>query len=558
MQYLIDFINTATEAEITQYFTDNGCTVVKEWDNFEKAFLVDANSVPVKTSIVERVIEENSVAITPHDVIQVDPQHGCHGHNDYPTISVSTTDEKDWWKNFSYVQPKFDEKPLTLSRLGESITVYLMDSGIEDTHPEFTGRNITKLYSVIPGDFTDRAGHGTSLASLIVGNTCGITNAKLKVVKIFDTNHATLQSEFLDALDAIINDHVDNTFAVLNASWSIPKNEWVEHKISLAVQEGIFVIAAAGNTGVSIEDVTPASMWEVLTVGAYNNELQPCDFSNYTGPASTGQGTVNHGELDGWAPGEQIWVAGINNSYGFMSGTSAAAAISSAIVASNLEFHTDEEGNKEFYIQQLMLNTTSNTAVHENTVLFGRYDMLEYNDPKYNDSINRIATIADRCLRVKPQPSDEISLMVRVGDNLSPLIYSPSLTKTIEPLDPMPPNFYLNNWGDSIKPTAVDNGPTENEHYKLYTLRFNRTGLDDISELLTVYIYVLAADKNTEDFPENDPIIPIVLLASCVGGGRGCNPGSAFQCVDSCYPTYFYGCCAAYKEPDIQCRCDPG
>lgn len=560
MQYLIDFINTATEQDISQYLSENGCTVLKEWDNFDKVFLVETNSVPNKTAIVERLIEETSVAIVPHDIMMVDQQHNCHQHNDYPTISVDTNDQKDWWKNFSYLQPKFEAEPLILSRLGQNITVYLMDSGILDTHPEFAGRNVTKLYSVTPGDFTDYNGHGTALGSLIVGNTCGITDAKLKVVKIFDPNHATLQSEFLDALDAIINDHVDNTFAIINASWSIPKNEWVEHKLALAVDEGIFVLAAAGNTGVPIEDVTPASMMEVVTIGAYNTDLMPCDFSNYTGPASTGQGTVNHGALDGWAPGEQIWAASLDGTYYYISGTSAATAITSAITACNLEWYTDEEGNREWFLNQLVLNSFTNEWTndkpnmnHANGLIFARYDMLEYNDPKYNDSINRLATIMDHCLRIKPQPADEMSIISRVGQENKPLIFSPPLTKSIEPLDPMPPNFYLSSMGNVVVRPTEENAPAAGEHYRLYTLRFNRIGIDDVSEIFTLYVYVLNEDKDVSEIPEDDPIIPITLLVNC--SGLLCKPGSTTACSDTCG---YLGCCAGYKSIDLNCRCNPG
>lgn len=561
MQYLIDFFNAATDQDITQYLADNGCTVLKEWDNFDKTFLVETGSVPVKTTIVERLLEETSVAIVPHDTLVVDPKYGCHNHSDYPTISIDTNDQKDWWKNFSYAQPKFEADPLVINRLGQSITVYIMDSGIEDSHPEFAGRNITKLYSVVPNDFTDRAGHGTALSSLIIGNTCGITDAKLKVVKIFDTNHATLQSEFLDALDAIINDHIDGTFAVLNASWSIPKNEWVEHKLSIAVNEGIFVIAAAGNTGLPIEDVTPASMMEVLTVGSYNSDLVPSDFSAYTGPTNTGQGPVNHGDLDGWAPGEQIWAADLNGGYYFISGTSAAAAISSAILASNLEWHTDEQGNREWYYNQLILNSFTNHYTdsktnlnHANNVLFARYDMLEYNDPKYSDSINRLATINDICFKVKPQPTDEINQIVYIGNEYPLLVYSPTVTKSIEPVEPLPSNFYLSKTGRLwIRPNEQD-APAAGEHYKIIEVKFNRVGIDDVSEIITVRLYVMNEDKDLSEIPETDPIIPITLLADCAG--LRCTIGSAFQCNDVCGTTY--GCCANYKSVFFNCRCDPG
>ena len=555
MQYLIDFLNSAAQAEIDQYLIDNGCAVLKQWNNFDKIYLVESNTEPSKTSIVERVVLESAVAIKPH--VLVDSKFGCHNNPSYPSISVNTTDKKDWWKNFCYVQPKFDSDTLTLSRLGESIKVYVMDSGIDDTHPEFADANITKLYSVTPNDFNDTAGHGTALASIIVGKTCGITNAKLKVVKIFDKNHDTLQSEFLDALDAILADHEDNTFAVLNASWSIPKNEWVEHKLSLCVQEGIFVLAAAGNTGVSIENVTPASMWESLTIGAYNSDLQPCDFSNYTGPAATGQGTVNEGELDGWAPGEEIWCAGLGGGYGFMSGTSMATAICSAVLASNLEWMTTNNDQREFYVQNLIVSTIANQLAHNNSILFGRYDLLELNDPKYANSINRIATLIDRCITGKPQPADEISSLVRVGEIADTLIYSTQLTKSVEFLDPIPNNFQISNLGRLHCRPTEENAPVGDDHYRLYAIRFNRTDLYDQTELVTVNIYVVNADKNLEEIPEDDQVIPITLLASCLAGGGGCKSGATFGCIDSCYPTYI-GCCAGVKDTAFSCKCDPG
>lgn len=559
MQYLLDFINTATDAEITQYLTDNGCAVLKEWDNFDKAFLVEAATAPAQSSILERIIEENAVAIVPHDVVQVDTKHGCHGHNDYPNIEVDTSSKQDWWKNYSYQQPKFDSSSLTLSRLGQSVSVYVMDSGIDDSHPDFVGRKITKLYSVIPGNFTDHAGHGTALASIIVGNTCGITDANLKVVKIFDNQHQTLQSEFLDALDAVINDHVDFTFAILNCSFSIPKNEWIEHKLSLCADEGIYIVAAAGNNNSSIEDVTPASMWQAITVGAYNSELNPCDFTDYTGPAPTGQGTVNHGELDGWAPGQDIYAAMVGGGYEYISGTSAAAAVTSAVLASNLEWYTSENGSRDFYIREMMVSTTANDEHHANSIVFGRYDLLDYNDPKYNLSVNRIATLRDQCFSIKPQPPDEISLIAKYGETQSPIIYSMTHTKSIESLDPLPPNFYLTDWGRLvIKPNEEENPIPADSHYKLYTLRFSRVDHNDESEIITIFVYVVHPNKDPAEIPENDPVIPILLQVNCLSGGLGCALGSTLACVDNCYPTYIYGCCAGYKSPFLKCKCDPG
>jgi len=558
MRYLIDFINTATNEEISAYITQNSYTVLKQWGNFDKVYLVEGSTVPPVSPLIERFEEENTIAIRPHNLstMTIDSKFGCHSNTKYPSITVSHTDKKDWWKNYSYNQPNFDSD-LTLSRLGESIKVYVVDSGIEETHPEFVDANITKLYSVVPNDFTDNNGHGTALASLIVGKTCGITNAKLHVVKIFDRYHDTLQSEFLDALDAILENHEDNTFAILNASWSIPKNEWVEHKLSLCVQEGIFVLAAAGNSGTAIENVTPASMWEALTIGSYNSNLEPSNFSDYSGPIPTGQGSVNEGELDGWAPGEEIWCASLGGTYDYSGGTSLATAISSAILASNLEWYTTSDDQREFYVQNLIVSTIANsTTNHANQALFGRYDLLDLNDPKYSTSINRIATLIDKCTYVNPQAPDELSRIIEVGQVSDPTIFVPALTKSVEFLDPIPNNFQVSQYGKLHCRPTEENAPAAGEHYRLYTIRLNRTGLDDVTELVTINIYVVNQDKDFNEIPSDDPIIPITLLVNC-NQGAGCKSGTASSCVDNCYP-FFIGCCATTKDSAFACKCDPG
>lgn len=556
MQYLVDFINTAADADIQQYLTDNGCTVLKEWDNFDKVFLVEVAVEPPKTAIVERVVQETHLAIKPHTTHEVDPYFGCHSNPKYPTIDVNITDEKDWWKNFSYLQPKFEGDTLQLRRLGKNVDVYIMDSGIVDSHVEFENADIVKLYTVTPGDFTDRNGHGSAMAGVIVGKTCGITDATVKVVKIFDPNHDTLQSEFLDALDAIITDHTENTFGIINASWSIPKNEWVEHKIQLAIDEGIFVICAAGNSGIPIDDVTPASMWEVMTVGSYNQNLEPSSFSDYTGVITTAPDAVNHGELDGWAPGEKIWTVDISveNGYGFASGTSMAAAVSSAILASNLTWRMDENGNRNLNNESLIVSTLAEATNHYVGVIFARDELLDLNDPKYANSRNRIATLWDMCLKPIAQPQDEIPVIFRIGQEWQVQIYSPSMTKNIVLHTPLPENFTLTGTGRIWGNPKPEQGPQNGEHYVLHEIKYTRTDINDESEECKVLLYILEQEKDLSEIPEDDPIIPITLLIVCAN--FGCAAGTTSSCYQNCPDPY--GCCAATKSLSQRCKCDPG
>ena len=533
MKYLIDFFNTVADSDIQAYLSNNGCVVLKEWDNFEKTFLVEVESPLTKTEIVDRLVEEVPLKIKPLDFHphhvngETNPYWMTHADPTKPKIEIDTQADKDWWKNYTFINPNFSEEKYSICRVGQNINVYLMDSGIEANHPEFSEASIVNLYTVTPDDFGDNKGHGTALASLIVGKTCGITNATVKNVKIYDANHETLQSEFLDALDSVINDHVVGTHSVLNCSWVIEKNEWVEHKLRILFSRGVSILAAAGNQGVSIEDVTPASMPEALTVGAYNKDLLPCNFSNYTGTSviSLTNNSSNHGELDGWAPGEEVYVAALNGAYGFASGTSLATAISSAVLASNLSWFVDSNGVPYPLYSEYSFSSLDAAG---SGLVFNKTGLLDLSDEKYSSSKNIIANILDRSKAMHmAQRSDHITArVVATNDDSQKIIgnlYNPNVTKKIEWVTALPDNFILLADGKLVtKPSSVV-APAAGQVYSLVaTGTFNRTNLDDSVDLVTVDVYSLEENIDTNNLPQDDEVINILLQNSaCTGGSIG-------------------------------------
>lgn len=557
MKYLVDFHHGATESDINQYMSENNCTVLKEWDNFDKVYLVETPNTPPVTNIVERLALDEGLAIRPMDSIVINPFWGTHNDPSNQTINVTVGNTQDWWKNYSYSNPVFDATTLTLSRLGQNFDIYLMDSGIEASHPEFANANIINLYSVDSNDFSDHIGHGTALASVMVGATCGITNANLKIVKITDPNVTTMLSDVLNALDLIISDHIDNTYAVVNCSWVIPKNEYVEHKFRILADEGVFIMAAAGNNGTSIEDVTPASMMEALTIGAYNQNLTPCNFSNYTGGSIinvNGESSVNHGELDGWAPGEMIYAAGLNGTYGYTAGTSIATAIASAILASNLSWHLDSTG---IVIPGYRGTIVSTAVPGSNTYIMARKDLLDLSDPKYANSVNLIATIKDRNTLTVQQAVDEHVMFARVNQaTILPRVYEPTLTKQIEFITPLPNNFTLLPDGRIYAVADSSQGPNSGESYVIYNSSFIRTSLNDQAETITLQIYVFPENFVPESLPPEDQALYIRLT----GPGGDCSgfpttqcdlASSPVDCIDNCGSQ----CCGGSSKSTLQCTC---
>ena len=549
MKYIVDFHNDAPDSDISQYLATNGCTVLKEWNNFDKVYLVEAAAEPPAASIVAHIVDDsNTVAIKPMD-ITIDKYSRIFNH-DLESTEFSTSDEKDWWKNYCLPKPVFDEPTTKLSRKGSHVSVYIMDSGIKADHPEFVDANITNVYSVTPGDFSDNSGHGTALSSLVVGKTCGVTSAKLKVVKIFDPQHETLQSEFLDALDAILEDHVDGTFSVLNCSWSIPRNQWVEYKLKECMDEGVWVMAAAGNSGHAIEDVTPAAMPEAFTIGAYSPDLVPCDFSDYTGETaiSNTNGPVNGGILNGWAPGQQIYVAGAKSQpYGFTAGTSTATAIASAVVAYNLNDHCFPDGKMFPNLAGLIIAGPDANAT---AFIVGRPDLLDLSDPKYANSTNLIVTFNDLHENYTHPCTNESSSSVRVGKPQNgERLFDPHKTKSVTPLSGWPSFAQIFPDGQVWLNPSEQDGPTGSDSYKLYETTVQRVSDNDEVETISYNIYVLASNFEPTDLPEDHPI-QITLLSSCTNlPNVSCIISSTPACFSSCPGG---GCC---DPKGLQCVC---
>lgn len=531
MNYLIDFDNNATENDISAYLASYNCQVLKEYDHFEKVFLVNSNQIPEKTSIVLHVIndDETSLKLLGHTI-------------NYQNQNFDVVDEKNWWKTYSCLNVDFEKTVIEFPKKGEKTTVYILDSGIDKSHPEFVNSNIVELYSVVD-NFNDQTGHGTAIASLISGQTCGMTNSKLAICKIFDTSHDTKQSELLTAFDKVITDinQNPNFAAVVNLSWSIPKNSFVDDKIRFLTLKGVAVVAAAGNSGQPISDVTPAWLNEVITVGSYNQNFEPCDFSDYTDSSiSLTNNITNHGELDGWAPGEKIWVAIPGGGYGFAAGTSMSAAIHSCAIAYNF--------GDFFFNDQLVPCVDLADSNFVKLMSFRREGILNFTDPKYNNSRNIITTM-DNIPR-KSIIGTNMKLPVVVGQTGCSRIYDPSVVAGIELVGELNTGFELDNgWLIGKPPTSI------NLPYivKKATLKIT---LKDTNEVVEVSLFttILKEDFNKNNYPQDDPDIEFTFLATCGSiicietppncpAGTGCPSGP---------PLYLCDCAALKGNP---CGC---
>ncbi len=217
-------------------------------------------------------------------------------------------------------------------RGSHEVVVAILDSGIDLEHEDLKD-NLWR--SSASADFThgynsfnpslppqDDNGHGTHVAGTIgaVGdNGLGLVGVSWKVslmaIKILDRNG----DGDLAGIVAGIDWAIANGAQVLNASWGGPgRSSILEAALKRASEQGILVVAAAGNDGLN-NDTHPSypanyNLPNILSVAAsdYRDELAP--FSNY------GKNRVHLA-----APGVAIYSTLPGNQYGTSSGTSMAA-----------------------------------------------------------------------------------------------------------------------------------------------------------------------------------------------------------------------------------------
>jgi subtilisin family serine protease len=526
-KYLIDFKNDADQSSISNYLTVNNCTVLKIFSTLDNTYYVESSVLPPNNEIIENIIDDDASPIQLlAEVNVVQPDAG------YP-ITLSTSDEKDWWKVYSTAVADFNDASLTLVGHGSGTNVYLVDSGIEALHPEFVGADVSLVYS-LTNNFEDNTGHGTALASVIVGKTCGLTDASLKVVKIFDNNQATKQSDLLYAFDSILQDALASTnlVSVVNLSWAIPRNTFIESKINNLIAAGIIVVCASGNSGLPISDVTPAAMPNVFTIGSFNQSFSPSNFADYSGQLGTTENIVNIGALDAWAPGEQIWTALIGGGYGFIGGTSIASAIYSASMAYNASQLIVESG-------KLLSLYRTDTGEIDNAILTARdrTGLLNLADPKYATSVNKICTFhndwfAIAALRSPSQLSGKI--ISNVGSRTAVQFSNLVDTASYEVLSPLPDFISIERTFLIVKPEAE---PTSPSHVDVYGVQIKVTPIDVNVAPYTVVItvVVIGTNFNPAVLAEDDPLLEITLLASCFSSspptcsGTGCGFSSPCQ-----------------------------
>ncbi|MCC6615552.1 MAG: S8 family serine peptidase [Anaerolineae bacterium] len=205
------------------------------------------------------------------------------------------------------------------------VAIAVIDSGICANHPDLAGR-IVPGYDFVEGDASpeDAFGHGCALAGIIAANTgdgigmAGLAqNARIMPLRVLNADGVGTYSDVAAAIVYAADAGAD----VINLSLGgVAESDLLEDAVDYALDQGVVVIAAAGNTG-SETLLYPAAYAPVIAVGAVDQALQRADYSSY-GAA-----------VDVYAPGSGVTVTALDGGWADESGTSFAAAYASAVAA---------------------------------------------------------------------------------------------------------------------------------------------------------------------------------------------------------------------------------
>lgn len=201
----------------------------------------------------------------------------------------------------------------TYDATGSGVHVYIIDTGIRTTHPEFGGRATKDYSSVVDGWIADDChGHGTHVAGTVGGATWGVAKeVALHSIRVMGCDGTGTSSQLIGGIDWVTE--YGTRPAVANISLVSSANQAVDDAVQNSIARGVVYTVAAGNSTGDACRFSPSRAPNVLTVAATDQTDSRVAYSNYGGC------------VDLFAPGLNISAAHKDGGEGIYSGTSVAA-----------------------------------------------------------------------------------------------------------------------------------------------------------------------------------------------------------------------------------------
>lgn len=215
----------------------------------------------------------------------------------------------------------------TYNPTGVGVRAYIIDTGIRSTHGDVSGRVLPGYTAVADGYGTeDCNGHGTHVAGTVGGTVYGVAKqVSLVPVRVLGCDGSGSLSGVIAGVDWVAAQ--THRPAVANMSLGGGASTALDTAVSGAINAGVTVVVAAGNSNVDACTASPARVPAAITVGATTSSDARASYSNF--------GTC----LDVFAPGSSItsaWHTG-DTAVNTISGTSMASPHVAGVAAQVLQ-----------------------------------------------------------------------------------------------------------------------------------------------------------------------------------------------------------------------------
>jgi subtilisin family serine protease len=202
---------------------------------------------------------------------------------------------------------------------GTGVTIYVLDTGVDVTHPELAGR-AEQPVDTVDGIGGACDGHGTVVAGIAASRDHGVApGARIESVKVLDCSGTGTLSSLLDGIDWVAKHATGPSVAVM--SWSYGPSDALDAAVAGLVARGVLVAASAGNSGADDCAVAPRATPGVLVV-ANSTADDRRERDSSTGPC-----------VDLYAPGTGIVSTAVGGGTATWTGTSMAAPHAAGVAA---------------------------------------------------------------------------------------------------------------------------------------------------------------------------------------------------------------------------------